>query len=81
MTGQIVLDAPDLGNGIGLPGGRDAARGVIQHELGHMMGLDHVADATQLMYSEGSVAQGGDWGAGDLAGLRQLGSGDCVPDL
>lgn len=53
----------------------------MQHELGHLVGLDHVADPTQLMYSEGGPSQASDWGNGDLAGLNQLGSGGCFPDL
>ncbi len=61
------------------PKGTVLARAVVQHELGHVMGLDHVADQAQLMYSEGAEAR--DWGTGDLAGLHQLGSGACFPDL
>ena len=78
VSGQVVLDGGDLAAVIALPGGADGVRSVIQHELGHMMGLDHVADPAQLMFSEGDVA---DWGTGDLAGLHQLGSGPCFPEL
>lgn len=80
VTGQVVLDAADLGPALTQPGGADAVRSVIQHELGHLVGLDHVADPTQLMYSEGNT-QVGDWAAGDLAGLHQLGTGECLPEL
>lgn len=78
VSGNVVLDAADLSNAMLQPGGVDGVRAVIQHELGHMVGLDHVADPTQLMYSESSVV---DWGDGDLAGLNALGSGPCLPDL
>lgn len=82
VSGQIVLDAADLGPRLdGSPGGRNAVRSVIQHELGHVMGLDHVTDPAQLMYAEGNDAQGLEWGNGDLAGLHQLGSGECFPDI
>jgi len=81
VTGQVALDAEDLGAGLSLPGGDIRARAVIQHELGHLVGLDHVADPAQLMYSEGNDAQVGDWGSGDLAGLHQLGKGECLPEL
>lgn len=81
VSGQVALDAEDLGQMLAESGGQQLARAVIQHELGHMAGLDHVADPTQLMYSEGSEAQAGDWGTGDLAGLHELGSGDCLPEL
>lgn len=78
VTGEVLLDAGDLEVTLTQPGGADAVRSVIQHEVGHMVGLDHVADETQLMFSE-SLA--GDWGTGDLAGLHALGSGPCLPDL
>jgi hypothetical protein len=78
VSGAVVLDAADLGDAMTQPGGADGVRAVIQHELGHMVGLDHVADETQLMFSESRVA---DWGSGDLAGLHQLGTGPCLPDL
>jgi hypothetical protein len=81
VTGAAVLDAGDLGPAMAVPAGVDAVRAVIQHELGHVVGLDHVADPTQLMYTEGSPAQTSDWGDGDLRGLRALGSGDCFPGV
>jgi hypothetical protein len=78
VTGAVVLDSRDLGLALSGPGGEDGVRAVIQHEIGHMVGLDHVADPKQLMYSEGTAL---DWGTGDLAGLHQLGSGPCFPEL
>lgn len=56
--------------------GRDAeARAVLLHELGHVLGLAHVEDPGELMYSDniGRTA----YGPGDLAGLRVLGKGRC----
>ncbi|MGE0878625.1 MAG: matrixin family metalloprotease [Acidimicrobiia bacterium] len=44
---------------------------ILLHELGHVMGLDHVNDPNQLMYP--SVARAVDYAAGDLAGLYELG--------
>jgi hypothetical protein len=81
VSGTVVLDASDLGAILGQPGGPERVRAVIQHELGHLVGLDHVADVTQLMYSEGNELQSGDWASGDLAGLHQLGSGPCAPTV
>jgi hypothetical protein len=47
---------------------------VLLHELGHIMGLDHVKDPDQLMYSGRHPNWGlHDFGAGDLEGLRRLG--------
>jgi hypothetical protein len=47
---------------------------VLLHELGHIMGLDHVKDPDQLMYSGRHPNFGlRDYGPGDLEGLRRLG--------
>ena len=80
VSGTVLLDAADLGLAMSSPDGPNGVRAVIQHELGHAMGLDHVADEQQLMYSEntGGIS---DWGSGDLAGLHALGSGECAPDV
>jgi len=79
VTGQVVLDGPDLTELVDA-GERATARGIIQHELGHLVGLDHVDDATQLMFPEttGAVI---DYQAGDLRGLARLGQGECFPQV
>ncbi len=55
--------------------------GVLVHEISHVVGLDHVDDADQLMYryaGSGPVR----FGSGDLAGLsavgKQAGGGECL---
>ncbi|WP_459985030.1 matrixin family metalloprotease [Nocardioides sp. AN3] len=52
-----------------------AEQAVVMHELGHVLGLGHVEDPAQLMYSSnhGQLT----YGAGDLNGLAKLGSGSC----
>jgi Matrixin len=47
---------------------------VMMHELGHVMGLAHVTDPRELMYSgPGEVPPQTNWGPGDLLGLKQVG--------
>ena len=52
---------------------------VVEHELGHLVGLAHVRDPSELMFSF-EVAHGTipdpieGWGDGDLQGLEQLGA-------
>jgi hypothetical protein len=71
--GIIVMDA-DATSGRGF-GYRYAHGSVLLHELGHIMGLDHVKDPDQLMYSGRHPNFGlHGFGAGDLEGLRRLGA-------
>jgi hypothetical protein len=77
VSGQVVLDAPQFEEILHRPGGRRIARAIILHELGHLVGLGHVEDPTQLMseHNEGVL----EFADGDRRGLALLGSGDCGP--
>jgi hypothetical protein len=79
VTGQVRIDVDELDSLI-IAGHLELVRGTLTHELGHLVGLDHVDDPTQLMYP---VAQPGRdrLAAGDLAGLALVGQGPCQPDV
>lgn len=75
-TGAVTLDGPQLAQLLGSRGGRASARAVVLHELGHLVGLNHVDAEGELMQPE---SQPGitDWGPGDREGLAALGGGTC----
>lgn len=60
-------------------GWRQAWEPVLRHELGHLAGLDHVDDPSELMYPVTSSQT--DWSAGDRTGLAALGGGECAPGV
>jgi hypothetical protein len=78
VSGQVVLDREDLDPAV--LADRGEAKAVILHELGHLVGLDHTSDATQLMYSEAQFNVQ-DYASGDLRGLAKLGTQRCYPEL
>lgn len=81
VTGVVVLDGPQLGEVLqGRSEGRTEVQAIIQHELGHLVGLDHVDDPGELMHPA-SVPGVAEFGPGDLTGLAELGQGQCFPDV
>jgi hypothetical protein len=80
VTGLVQLDARQFAETLAHPGGAQIARAAVIHELGHLVGLAHVSDRSQLMYPqiEPNVL---DLAAGDLTGLSELGRGPCVPGI
>lgn len=79
VTGTLALDASRLTQMI-QRGQARTATAVVLHELGHLVGLAHVNDPTQVMYPRAAVAVT-TYGQGDLAGLAELGRGACQKDI
>ncbi len=73
VTGQIVLDAETFEEF----GDREqpAAQAIVDHEFGHLVGLDHVDDPGELMNPE-NVGRT-TYGPGDLEGLARIGGIPC----
>lgn len=76
VSGRVTLDAGTINWLFRERGGTGLARAIAMHELGHLVGLAHVSDETELMNAE----NGGrlDFGPGDLRGLAELGRGRCA---
>ncbi|MDP9436749.1 MAG: peptidase, partial [Actinomycetota bacterium] len=72
VGGVVLLDRPALTTPWGSL--RPGVGRTVLHELGHLVGLDHVDDRTQLMQSGGRATSFGD---GDRRGLHVMGSGPC----
>jgi Matrixin len=79
VSGRLDLDTPQIAELLGQPGGSDYVLAVMQHELGHVVGLDHVDDPVQLMYPEIGAPDG--LADGDLTGLYKLHTAHCRDDL
>lgn len=76
ISGQVALDA-ELVTTLLADGQSEQVAAVLRHELGHLVGLDHVTDPAQLMFPE--TGERTTFGDGDLAGLAALGRGPCMP--
>ena len=74
VQGSVVLDGPLFRTLSRSSGGLRDAQAITDHEVGHLVGLSHVEDATQLMNAESGATE---YGAGDLAGLAALGEVPC----
>lgn len=79
VTGTVALDAPDLTRILQRPDGDAQVEAIIKHELGHLVGLDHVDDPYELMNDDNLGLS--KFGPGDREGLAKLGRGRCLPGL
>jgi hypothetical protein len=79
VNGQLVLDGPQLAETLDASANGPArVSAVLMHELAHVVGLDHVIDADQLMHPLHLDLKR--FGEGDRRGLRALGDGECFTD-
>ncbi len=75
VSGSVVLDTRTTDRFDSEPGGSSTHVALLLHELGHLVGLDHVDDPDELMYPQ--VTGRRDYGPGDRAGLAELGALPC----
>jgi hypothetical protein len=79
VTGEIRLDQADFDVRLANDAqGYQVDRAAIMHELGHVVGLGHVQDSSQLM--DAYQLGGASWGSGDRQGLSLEGQGRCQSD-
>ncbi len=75
VSGSVVIDT-EVSDRLGdSPYGDDVQVALLLHELGHLVGLDHVDDKGELMYPSGVNRP--DYGPGDRQGLARLGAIPC----
>ena len=74
-SGTVIIDTSDVRDILTTPAERALTQAVIMHELGHVVGLDHVSDPRELMFPAATYVIG--WGPGDLQGLAAAGAGPC----
>lgn len=75
VTGGVTLDRAVFRQLATTGEGRREARAILLHELGHLVGLAHVADRAELMNAENLGLL--DFGPGDRAGLARVGATPC----
>ena len=76
VSGIVYFDAPELATMLQRPTGKADVRAVMLHELGHLVGLQHVNDPTAIMFPQESPTVA-NYSSGDLRGLAFAGNGPC----
>jgi hypothetical protein len=75
VTGTVALDVAEFATISLRPDARAEEQAIIDHEFGHLVGLDHVHDPGELMNAD-NVGRTS-YGPGDLEGLAAVGSTPC----
>ncbi len=76
VTGGVTLDSASFAAMRQRPDGPALQRAIVLHELGHLVGLAHASDQTELMNADNDGRL--DYGPGDREGLAKLGAGPCL---
>ena len=79
VSGVVLLNRDYLIQTIRWDGGQERLAAVVLHEFGHLAGLDHVDDPSQLMDRQPTPKEGG-FADGDRRGLAALSGGPCFRD-
>jgi hypothetical protein len=77
VTGAVGLNRTWFAEALTDPGTAAVARGIVLHELAHLVGLDHVEDPNEVMHPTSETVG---LGPGDRQGLAAVGAGDCHSD-
>lgn len=80
VSGQVSYNVDGLNILRRQPDGVAMVRTVLLHELGHLVGLAHVHDTTQVMNASVGPGAPSHFAGGDLTGLAELGTGPCFAD-
>lgn len=78
VSGIVYFDSNGFRRMVSWPDVASVSENIMLHEIGHLIGLGHVPDGSQVMYPQ--AHDGASYGAGDLAGLSYLGDGPCFTD-
>ncbi|MHB8463612.1 MAG: matrixin family metalloprotease [Acidimicrobiales bacterium] len=81
VTGAVVIDPANTANLLASFGAGSSLGELLLHELGHVVGLGHTPDRSQVMFPTILPLAAAAYGVGDLAGLAQLGrSAGCLAE-
>jgi hypothetical protein len=66
VSGKVLMNSDDVEP-------PELLEGILMHELGHVLGLDHVTNPGDVMNPAANIIPNQQWGPGDLAGLQKVG--------